>query len=330
MTSPDPDLVRRAATRLAAGVDAPNMQLADRRFFRMVRWGARSPRNTDALFAAVQMLRDLGTIDNCEAAYLFNELRDHLLWKQMTGNGADPRLEQAIREGTEHDLLLAAMADEERARTAAWYRERGEEEIADMIANDHEQHDALCTEGYDSLLEDKPTFEPPAPPAESAGASRRLAERVLALSATETMAEWHAAWMDLCSAMNDTPPAIAVPAIRGLRDVGGISFEESLVLIDMAIEDEVQGVLAADRQYQHLQRELEAVEQSTGIVCAEPAAGDPGPIAWQIVRHRLARRIIGQTAVVLRRFGEHRLANLLVAKPGEYARIRDDSRIGAA
>lgn len=44
--------------------------------------------------------------------------------------------------------------------------------------------------------------------------------------------------MSCCDACELSPLAVTVPAIRNVRDVGGISFEESVALIDMATEDE--------------------------------------------------------------------------------------------
>jgi hypothetical protein len=53
----------------------------------------------------------------------------------------------------------------------------------------------------------------------------------------------------------------------------------------------------------------------TDLELARAAVAIASPRRW--------RRIEGITAVVLRQFGEHRLANLLTTKPEEYARIRD-------
>lgn len=151
----------------------------------MVRWATRSLRNTNVFFAAVQMLRDLGTIDQAEAAYLLNELFDDLQWMAMDRQDPDPALARAVVQGVEPDLILAAMHEEELVIAAAWYRERGDEDLADMVLDRPRDHDQLCAEGHFSLIDEKPSREAPAPHAETATSAPRFAERVLALLAAE-------------------------------------------------------------------------------------------------------------------------------------------------
>jgi hypothetical protein len=322
-------LVRRAVRRLTAGIEAPNAELADARLDRMTRWGARSPRNTNALFAAVQMLRDLGAIDLAESAYLLNGMFDDIVWRELHDDKTDPDLARAIEDGVDINLVTAAMHEQERARMEAWYRDRGEEDLAAILAKDFEAYTELCVAGQISLIDDKPSREEQKPQRDDTAAAALLAERILALSGSESVADWHRAWKQLCDAMRDVDAATAIPAIQSLRAVGGISFEESFVLVDMVVTDEVSATMDADREYYRLRRELDEVERSLGISYEPGVPDETRPLPWQILNQRLNRRFDGLTAIALRRYGEHRMASLLIDKPDEYQRIRDESRIGA-
>jgi hypothetical protein len=136
------------------------------------------------------------------------------------------------------------------------------------------------------------------------------------------------AWRALCDALIGAEPFAAVAAIQSVRDIGGISFEESLVLIDMAIDPLVDDALRLDREYHRLERAIDESNRQHGIDEGDGAADETRPLAWQVLQHRRYRRADGMMAVFLRRFGEHRLANLLTTKPEEYARIRDEIGVG--
>lgn len=322
-----------AARRLTAAANAKTSEVADRRIFRLCSWATRSALNMDAAFAAVQMLRDLEAVDRAEAAYLFAELFDSILMKEMDDHEPDPDMVRAIEAGVELELISAASSDRELARTAAFHRDRGEEELADMLLHQPEAYGELRADGELSLINDKPSSEhaadPATPPSTSASTPRLLSEHVLALSATENMRDWLVAWRALCDSLRQADPPSAVAAIQGVRDIGGISFNESLILIDMAIDPVVDEALAADREYHRLQRAIDEFNRVHGIDEGDGADDEARPLGWQILQHRRNRRIDGITSVVLRRFGEHRLANLLSTKPEEYARIRDELEVGS-
>jgi hypothetical protein len=328
MSSVDPKRMAWAARRLTAVANAKTKEAADHRLFRLCGWAARSTQNMDAAFAATQMLRDLETIDRAEAAFVFNELFDSLLWAEMDDRTPDPELVRAIEEGVDLDLITAARSDQETVRTAAFHRDRGEEELADMVLHHADAYSDLRTEGEESLVIDKEWSQIPAPVRPPPTSPPALTEHVLALSATETFKEWMAAWPAFCKSLRGTDPASAVAAVQGLRDVGSISFNESLILIDMAIDDLVDEALAADREHHRLERAIDEFDRVHGIDVADGAAEESRPLARRVLMHRLNRRIDGIKAVVLRRFGEHRLANLQATQPEEYTRIRDELQVG--
>ena len=132
------------------------------------------------------------------------------------------------------------------------------------------------------------------------------------------------AWRALCDDLKGADPAAAVAAIQSVRDFGGISFDESLRLIEMAIDPLIDDALEADREYHRLERAIEECKRELRINEGDGTPEEAMPLAWRVLHHRRWRRIEGITAVVLRQFGEHRLANLLTTKPQEYARIRDE------
>ena len=197
-----------------------------------------------------------------------------------------------------------------------------------MLLKQPEEYATLCAEGQISLIDDKPPADEAPELVNPPAAPQALFERVLALSATETTHEWVPAWRALCAALRATDPRAAVAAIQSVRDLGGISFDESLVLIDMAIDSLVDDALAADREFHRLERAIDELNARQGIDEGDGAAEETRPLAWRVLQHRRSRRIEGITAVTLRKFGEHRLANLLTTKPEEYGRIRDEIGVG--
>ena len=86
---------------------------------------------SEASFSAVQTLRDFGTINRAEAAFLF-----HVLF----------------------DLHRARFGGSGPAAEAAFYRARGEEGFARLAEADMLTHASLCVEGRRSLITDKGEF----------------------------------------------------------------------------------------------------------------------------------------------------------------------------
>src|SRR6202022_1568191 len=101
--------------------------------------------------------------------------------------------------------------------------------------------------------------------------------------ATETFKEWMAAWPVFCESLSSTDPASAVAAAPGLRDVGSISFNESLILIDMAIEPLVDDALEADREHHRLERAIEEFDRVHGIDLADGAAEESRPLERRVL-----------------------------------------------
>jgi hypothetical protein len=317
----DHALATRVARRLTVAIAARTMEDTDYLINRLFLWARRSWRKVDATFRAIQILRDLDMIDRAEAAYLFAELLDHLPRKDT--QEARDQLAAAVTGGVEYELIVAAMRDKDRRHAELFHRERGEDELAEMIVEQPDAHATLCAEGAVSLLHEKPSDSPPLPDTKAV-IPHDLAEHVLALSATETLKEWVPAWHALCRSLRDAEPSAAVATIQSMRDVGAISFNESVVLIDMAISTPVFDALQGDREYRRLERALETFLREHGIDEGDGASDEARPLEWQVLEQRRIRRLHGITALVLRQFGEHRLASLIATDPEEYKRLRDD------
>jgi hypothetical protein len=106
LSAVDPKWTRKVARQLTSAVSARYGNVTDFRLDRIWQWAMRSRRNLEVTFAAVQMLRDLETIDRAEAAYLFSKLYDRYSWKER-----DERHEaagDAILDGVEAELVRAA------------------------------------------------------------------------------------------------------------------------------------------------------------------------------------------------------------------------------
>jgi tetratricopeptide (TPR) repeat protein len=325
MRTIDRELLAKTTRRLRAVVNAKSSERADARLFRLCTRAVRSEQPIEAVFAAVQLMRDLDKIDRAEGAFILWRLFDQLLWNELctSTRKPDPDFDRAWREGVELDLIIAANNDRETVRAAAFLRDHGEEELADMLLNRPDEYEALWVEGEGMLVGDKPPEERPAAPATSPAATQVFSECILALAATEAHPEWFPAWMALHEASKAVAPADAVAAIQSLRDAGGVSYEESVSLIQRALDPLINETLEADREYRRLDRALEAFDETHRIDTKDGVADGVRPVEWQVLRHRHRRRFDGITAVVLRRFGERRSANLLTRNPQEYDRLCD-------
>jgi hypothetical protein len=319
----DPTRLRKALRQLKAGVRARSFEAADARLDRFAESATRSTEHMDAAVRAIQTLRDLEIIDRGEAAYLFSSLFGRALDEQRERN---PAFDRAIDTGVELELLWAAMHDERLAKELAYHRAYGEDELARMLKEQPDEYGLLAAHGQHSLLEDKPTLKELKDPKPGLPVSAALPERALAMLAAETTREWHPAWLALCEELRGADPAAAVAAIQSLREVGSISFEESLVLIDMAIEPIVDAKLERDREFHRLDRALEAAQVKYGIDYKEPEASRP--LEFRVIEFLRLRRADNITAVVLRQFGEHRMANLMTTDPEKFNEMRQDLSFG--
>jgi hypothetical protein len=297
MRTIDRELLAKTTRRLRAVVNAKSSERADARLFRLCTRAVRSEQHIEAVFAAVQLMRDLDKIDCAEGAFILWRLFDQLLWNELltSKRKPDPDFDRAWREGVELDLIIAANNDRETVRAAAFLRDHGEEELADMLLNQPEEYEALWVEGESTLVGDKPPEERPAELATSPAAAQVFSECILALATTESLKDWVQAWKAVCRASREVAPAEAVAAIQSLREIGGVSYEDSVSFIHRAIDPLIDQALEADREYRRLDRALDVFEQKQGVDAQDGVVDAARPVEWQVLRHRHRRRFDGIT-----------------------------------
>src|SRR5258708_5577521 len=215
----DPELLGLTLSGLKAVANAKTSERADARLFRLCTRAVRSEQRIEAMFAAVQLMRDLDQIDRAEGAFVLWALFDRLLWREVSKGKPRPGLRRALREGGDLELIFAAMRDRETVRASAFLREHGEEELAEMVVNQPDEYQALWIDGEGTLVDAKPPEERPAEPATAPAGPQVFSESILAVLATETFKEWLPAWEALCDASDAGAPPEAVAATHGVRGV---------------------------------------------------------------------------------------------------------------
>jgi hypothetical protein len=317
MEHPNPRLVRAIMRRLAEALETPGRQNAARRIDRVMRATFRSEAIAEATFAAVQWMRDFGTINREETAYLFNRLLELRLWS--TADEKDPAIARLVQESTEHpELLEAAIADQDTVHTAEFFRSHGEEQLAKLVEEDIDLYHKIVAAGQLELFFTQKVNKAPIRP--QVNDSAMVIEKILARASMEPEERTMAGTLrPVISAMWKATPAAAVRGVRETREIGAIDFEESVRLINIAIEDELHDVSFTDREYQRLQRHKDDILDKLGIDLDTP--GDQLPFECRALDFAMKQRMNGFTAVLLRRYGEHAIANLLMEDPAAYERI---------
>jgi hypothetical protein len=150
--------------------------------------------------------------------------------------------------------------------------------------------------------------------------SRMVMERILALASIEKKGDMGPAWLALLNALREVTPAAALAAIREAQEIGAIDFEERMRLtqdkLDILFNEECCG----DREYVRLRYRSDMLRAHHGLD-EEDKPDEELPFDVRMAQVRLRERQRALVAVVLRRAGEHRIANMLVDHPEEYERI---------
>jgi hypothetical protein len=317
MAEPDLRLVRIIARRLSAALEIREEAAADVRIDAIMQRTLRSDRHLESTFAAVQMLRDLGTIDQDEAAYLFHSIIDARQWDDASE--LDSGTAKLIENDPEQvELIIASMGHHDLLEMETFYRSRGEFALADLVHGDVDTYDEMVARGQGSIFDEK-NHGGGLPEDERSTDSCEVMERVLALSSHESIKEWLQSWKALVESLERVTPATAVRAVQEARDIGALTFEGSLRLMDQVIHDPVWEECYADRHFRQLERKLESMDEAPGR--GDHAGAKEPTFEYRMTEAEVARRYNGLKAVVLRRFGEHRMANLLIDDPAEYDRI---------
>ena len=176
------------------------------------------------------------------------------------------------------------------------------------------------------MIHDRPPADEDSVAASQAVASR-IGERILALAATETVRDALRENEALFRAMQTGDPASAVSAVREMREVGAITPLEAHGLIDEIIAGVTSAMHELDREWSRLGRALESHRKALGLGLTD-AWPEDAPFEIRVLQYRQQRRSDRLMVMNLRRFGEHELANLLLADPDEYYRLSQESAVG--
>ena len=336
---PDPRRVELAKARLVVATLAESPTSAADRFDNLTERAGRSLEQMEATFRAVQALRDLGVIDQDEAAYLFNELFS--VWEDVYDKH-DPVTQQLLSsyvdrmdrgESTSEASIkkhLDKMLRRGRELESTFLRVRGELALSHMILENPEQYGHICVEGQMLLLRED-TF-PENDDVSTEPDLKRVAlitERILSLAATETGRETLRAWHAFAEAEMAGDAASGAAAVQRVRELGLISADEAVGLMDTVLGSVMSTAIEVDREGARLRRAIEAVRAQHGLDhngCLPDGSEHPD---WKYLDRQHERRANGVMANCLRRYGEHRSANLLLEKPDEYQRLVNEVSVGA-
>lgn len=298
----------------------------------------------EAAFTATQALRDLGTIDQAEAAYVFGELyaawedryeKNDRVIQQLLQSFVDrpwPAEPARAGEGKEapHEKLLDRLSRRKWELESLFHRVRGEFALSHMILENPDQFGMLRATGQLSLgIEDR---FPPDDDATAEPDPKRVAlitERIIALAATETGRETLRAWQDFVDAELGDDATSGVAAVQRVRELGLISADEAVGLMDTVLGGVIPSAIEADRECARLRLAIDTLRLKHGLDHEGRLPDGTEHPDWTFLDRQHERRANGVMAVWLRRYGEHRSANLLVDNPAEYYRLVNEVTVGA-
>src|SRR5258708_12167757 len=102
----DPELLGLTLSGLKAVANAKTSERADARLFRLCTRAVRSEQRIEAMFAAVQLMRDLDKIDRAEGAFVLWALFDRLLWREVSKGKPRPGPSPALPDASALELLF--------------------------------------------------------------------------------------------------------------------------------------------------------------------------------------------------------------------------------
>jgi hypothetical protein len=229
-------------------------------------------------FLAVQECRDLRVLGFLEATYLLDTL-------YRLGRG------HYARTGTGRMT----------AKEAFMYA-RGEDGAATLLRWRPTEYDWRCSSGALLIMGRRAVpelwgDEEPDPRAVSA-----ISERLAAFAGSESPQDRKAAVGAVESAIWRHHPIDAIAAIQSMREVGMITFAQSLAFSFKAVRRQMRDAVAADRE---------------NARCFFERRDPEGTVS--------ERRADLLLAAIYRRVGEHRAANMLRETPGEFDRLIDSA-----
>ena len=320
-------------------VNACDTDEAYMRLDNFVRRAEKSTEKCEAAFAAVQAARDLGAIDDAEAAWLFREVAlvavRPLEWEDSEIANLTNAYRELLRQAPRDERGIPVPPEDEleeiergrdRCRApfmAAYHRERGESALATLIVESLDEYGEQCESGESSLmlyqLELPPWLLSSPDPERVAYFEGRIARFAKAKNKRECDAA-----MDMLRRGIERPDIVsAVTAVQRARDSGTIPKELAVVLMEAFLHAAVWDALECDRPYVQLQRSLRAVNDVAECIHDTKKWRAIASERQRAITARVTTRFYGATERVsrlracwLRRFGEHELANTLLDLSG--------------
>jgi hypothetical protein len=338
---PHPRRIARAKDWLTRAIRSRTPEQTERRIEVILDWAYGSVANAEAIYAAVQELRDLRELEPDEAACLCGEVYDIRSERFMTYDAAYQRILARYTEDTVADreadgkiesrieAIMAALRTRELELEASYHAARGEAKWAAMLRTNPDEFRTLVADGECNLIksgeliwDDEPLDEPD--PEQTA----LIGQRIMALSASETLRAAFDISRVFQHTIQSSDRASGVAAVRQLREVGAISRAEWVSLIDDIVVSDLRSAMECDREMMQRERELEEAKEANGVTGWPEPEDDALPADVRVLKKRYEQRSLAIQATLLRRVGEHELANLVLEDPAEYDRLVEEGAFG--
>jgi hypothetical protein len=293
--------VRAAMKRLTAVADARTTERAQGRFDRLVFRAQKSAAFTEAAYLATQVLRDMDVLSRGEATFVFRELFD-LRSDEYSRNDPYPE--------------------------ARFHRARGELWLAELLLHDARTAMKLAAEGQCSLMVEKLDTDDAEVDTPDPAVVATICERIAAVATADTSRETIDRYHVLSVALGEAGVGSGMAAVGELREIGLVSFTESVGLISGILYPLVYHEVEADRECARLQARID--DSSRGHAEESGRPSTTGKAQW--VEGTLDKRLDARKRVLivmcLRRFGEHEAATLVIENPKEFDRLAGQIGVG--
>lgn len=330
---PDPRRIVRVKDWLIRALSSRRPGQTERRIDTILDRAYGSVQYAESIYAAVQELRDSGELEADEAACLCGEVYQIRQDRFVEHDEEHARIlreygENPTNERGEVEALMAALQGRSDEIEAMYHEARGEMAWASMIRTGPAAFVELRASGECRLVHEYPGFEETPLGEPDPERAALIARRIMAMGACESLRAAFDADETLRHTLKTTTKASAVAAVRQLREVGAITRAEAASLLDDIVVREVRAVMESDRETMRLEAALEAARAAHGIERWPDAPDEELPGDVRVLKRQFDQRVHGIMATMLRRAGEHWLANLLLENPAEYYEMAQDGLYG--
>lgn len=315
--------VRRCITAIRAIFETKTEDEAGMRLDALLAKADESARFADALYRAVQQLRDLAELEPEEGVFLFDEIyhcREFSLPDDQENERTMRAYEIARGKAKDGEALSEWFLDRASRREqeirAAFHRARGELALAALCTGEEDVYGHNCILGERWLVSDKPAERPAKDLSAKASEVGVVLEHLIAYSAAEAGPARFASTLAYDRAVSRARYGSALAAIRQAREMNIITAAQSAGLIDDIVGPRVLETAEADRTYARLVRMAE---------WRHPRAGKLSKAEREKLPDQIEARMSCLMIIELRRVGEHWMADLLVHDQDAYARMCEET-----